>query len=239
MTVKPYNQEDGKKQQVEQMFDSISQRYDFLNRSLSFGIDVLWRKKMVRELKNFANGPILDIATGTADVAIEISKNHASEITGIDVSEGMLSVGRLKISKRNLDKQITLIKGDAENLPFEKNSFACATVAFGVRNFENLNKGLEEIHRVLKPGGKLVVLEFSKPKVFPIKQLYDFYFKYFCPWWGKLLSKDASAYTYLYESVKAFPEGNDFLKIAKEAGFNSLHLNRVTFGIVTLYTGIK
>ena len=239
MTVKPYNQEDGKKQQVEQMFDAISQRYDFLNRSLSFGIDVLWRKKMVRELKNFANGPILDIATGTADVAIEISKNHDSEITGIDVSEGMLSVGRLKISKRNLDKQITLIKGDAENLPFEKNSFASATVAFGVRNFENLSKGLEEIHRVLKPGGKLIILEFSKPKVFPIKQLYDFYFKYFCPWWGKLLSKDASAYTYLYESVKAFPEGNDFLEIAKKAGFKSLHLNRVTFGIVTLYTGIK
>ncbi len=221
------------------MFDNISGNYDFLNRSLSFGIDVLWRKKMMRELKGIEINKLLDIATGTADVAIAARKLKPGSIIGVDISEGMLAVGRVKVAKKGLNELIQLQRGDSENLPFEDNSFDAITVAFGVRNFEHLSKGLDEMQRVLKPGGKVVILEFSRPRIFPIRQLYDFYFRYFCPWWGKVVSKDNAAYRYLYESVSAFPEGDQFLSIAEKSGFKQLNAQRVTFGIVSLYTGIK
>ncbi len=239
MEVKPYSDQAGKKEQVERMFDAISGRYDFLNRSLSFGIDVYWRKKMVAKLKNDCPATILDIATGTADVAISLRKLNPNKIVGLDLSEKMLEVGREKIRKKNLSGLIQLVKGDSEQIHYPDNSFDAVTVAFGVRNFENLLRGLQEMHRVVKPGGKVVILEFSRPRSFPIKQLYDFYFRYFCPWWGKLVSKDSEAYTYLYDSVKAFPEGDDFLKIAQEAGYTAVKSERLTFGIVSLYTVLK
>ncbi|MFN5371371.1 MAG: bifunctional demethylmenaquinone methyltransferase/2-methoxy-6-polyprenyl-1,4-benzoquinol methylase UbiE [Bacteroidia bacterium] len=239
MEVKPYSDTAGKKEQVERMFDAISKRYDFLNRSLSFGIDVYWRKKMVAKLRKDQPASILDIATGTADVAISLRKLNPEKIIGLDLSEKMLEVGREKISKRKLSGLIQLVKGDSEQLPYADNTFDAVTVAFGVRNFENLLRGLQEMHRVVKPGGKVVILEFSRPYAFPVKQLYEFYFKHFCPWWGKLVSKDNAAYTYLYDSVKAFPEGDDFLRIAKEAGYIDGKAERLTFGIVSLYTVLK
>ncbi len=239
MEVKPYSDSAGKKEQVERMFDSISGRYDFLNRSLSLGIDVYWRKKMVAKLKKDQPQSILDIATGTADVAISLRKLGPKNIVGLDLSEKMLEVGREKIRKRDLSGLIQLVKGDSEQLPYPNDSFDAITVAFGVRNFENLKQGLAEMCRVVKPGGKVVILEFSRPRIFPIKQLYDFYFRYFCPWWGKLISKDSAAYTYLYDSVNAFPEGDDFMKIAKSAGFSIVTSERLSFGIVSLYTVSK
>jgi demethylmenaquinone methyltransferase/2-methoxy-6-polyprenyl-1,4-benzoquinol methylase len=240
MKVTPYeHSSDSKKQQIEQMFDNISPKYDFLNRSLSLGIDVWWRKKMMRELKGLALNQVLDIATGTADVALATSKLKPNSIIGVDISEGMLSVGRIKVEKKGLSSLIKLQKADSENLPFSENQFDAITVAFGVRNFEHLSKGLDEMCRVLKPGGKLVILEFSRPRIFPVKQLYDFYFRYFCPWWGKVVSKDNSAYKYLYDSVSAFPEGEQFLTIAQRSGFKQLKAQRLTFGIVSLYTATK
>jgi len=240
MKVTPYeHSSDSKKQQIEQMFDNISPKYDFLNRSLSLGIDVWWRKKMMQELKGHALNQVLDIATGTADVALATSKLKPNSIIGVDISEGMLSVGRIKVEKKGLSSLIKLQKADSENLPFSENQFDAITVAFGVRNFEHLSKGLDEMCRVLKPGGKLVILEFSRPRIFPVKQLYDFYFRYFCPWWGKVVSKDNSAYKYLYDSVSAFPEGEQFLTIAKQSGFKQLKAQRLTFGIVSLYTATK
>ncbi len=239
MEVKPYQEETGKKEQIEKMFDSISGRYDFLNRFLSLGIDIYWRKLMVNRLKALKPKTILDIATGTADVAIAMRKIGPEKIVGLDLSEGMLEIGREKVSKRGLGDLIQLVKGDSEHLPYSENAFEAVTVAFGVRNFENLLLGLSEMNRVLKPGGKVVILEFSRPRIFPVKQLYDFYFRYFCPWWGRLISKDDSAYRYLYESVNAFPEGESFLEVAKQSGFREIKAERVTFGIVSLYTGVK
>jgi demethylmenaquinone methyltransferase/2-methoxy-6-polyprenyl-1,4-benzoquinol methylase len=237
--VKPYNENESKKVQVERMFDSISGRYDFLNRSLSFGIDVYWRKRLIAELKSLRPSNILDIATGTADVALALNTLKPKKIIGLDLSEKMLEMGRKKVARKKLNHIITLVKGDSEQLPYEDQSFDAVTVAFGVRNFENLGLGLSEMSRVLKKGGRVVILEFSRPSVFPVKQLYNFYFKYFCPWWGKLLSKDASAYTYLYDSVAAFPEGDAFTKIALQNGFSDIKTQRLTFGIVSLYTGTK
>ena len=239
MEVKPYQEETGKKEQIEKMFDSISGRYDFLNRFLSLGTDIYWRKLMVNRLRKKQPKNILDIATGTADVAIAMRKISPDQIIGLDLSEGMLEIGREKLKKKGLSQLIQLVKGDSENLPYQENTFEAVTVAFGVRNFENLLKGLSEMNRVMKPGGKVVILEFSRPRIFPIKQLYDFYFRYFCPWWGKLISKDDSAYRYLYESVNVFPEGENFLEVAQKAGFKELKAERVTFGIVSLYTGVK
>jgi demethylmenaquinone methyltransferase/2-methoxy-6-polyprenyl-1,4-benzoquinol methylase len=240
MTVLPYkDKETGKKQQVADMFDNISHKYDFLNHFLSLGIDIRWRKKAIKLLKEIQPKQILDIATGTGDFAIEALKLNPDHVTGVDISEGMLNVGREKLKKRKLDDRITLTSGDSENLPFEDNKFDAIIVAFGVRNFENLQKGLSEMFRVLRPGGKVVVLEFSKPKSFPFKQLYNFYFKNILPTLGKTISKDNAAYTYLPESVKSFPDGKDFTSILDKLGFKNTECKPLTFGISSIYTGIK
>jgi demethylmenaquinone methyltransferase/2-methoxy-6-polyprenyl-1,4-benzoquinol methylase len=240
MTVLPYkDKQTGKKQQVADMFDNISHKYDFLNHFLSLGIDIRWRKKAVKLLKEIQPKQILDIATGTGDFAIEALKLNPDHVTGVDISEGMLNVGREKLKKRKLDDRITLTSGDSENLPFEDNKFDAIIVAFGVRNFENLEKGLAEMFRVLRPGGKVVVLEFSKPKSFPFKQLYNFYFKNILPTLGKTISKDNAAYTYLPESVKSFPDGKDFTSILDKLSFKNTECKPLTFGISSIYTGIK
>jgi len=240
MTVLPYkDKETSKKQQVADMFDNISHKYDFLNHFLSLGIDIRWRKKAIKLLKEIQPKQILDIATGTGDFAIESLKLNPDHVTGVDISEGMLNVGREKLKKRKLDDRITLTSGDSENLPFEDNKFDAIIVAFGVRNFENLEKGLTEMNRVLRPGGKVVVLEFSKPKSFPFKQLYNFYFKNILPTLGKTISKDNAAYTYLPESVKSFPDGKDFTAILDKIGFKNTECKPLTLGISSIYTGIK
>jgi demethylmenaquinone methyltransferase/2-methoxy-6-polyprenyl-1,4-benzoquinol methylase len=228
-----------KKKQVELMFDRIAFRYDLMNRLLSFGIDISWRKRMVKALQPLKPKTILDVATGTADVAILLSTLDAEKITGIDISEEMLELGRKKIEEKNLQHKITLENADSENLPFEDNKFDAATVAFGVRNFENLEKGLKEIYRVLKPGGTFVVLEFSKPKIFPFKQLYQFYFITVCPLIGKWITKEKQAYDYLYRSVQVFPERESFLNVLKIAGFNQSTCKPLTFGISSLYIAKK
>ncbi|AMM50223.1 ubiquinone biosynthesis methyltransferase UbiE [Rufibacter sp. DG15C] len=240
MSVVPYkDQNEGKKTQVANMFNSIAKRYDFLNHFLSAGIDIIWRKKAVKLLEKAQPKTILDIATGTGDFALEAVRLKPQQITGIDISEGMLAVGREKIQKRGLSHLIQLHVGDSENIQFPDNHFDAITVAFGVRNFENLEKGLSEMYRVLKPGGMVVILEFSKPQSFPMKQGYNFYFKNILPLFGKLISKDNAAYTYLPESVQAFPDGNDFLSIFQRIGFKDTKWHSLTFGISSIYTGIK
>lgn len=238
--VKPYKESDkSKKEQVAEMFDNISHKYDFLNHFLSMGIDISWRKKLVKTAKANAPKQILDIATGTGDLAIMMSSIKPNHITGLDLSEGMLDVGRKKIAEKNLDGLISMIQGDSENLPFEDNSFDLVTVSFGVRNFENLNKGLKEINRVLRPGGTFLVLEFSQPERFPMKQLYGFYSNNVLPVMGRMVSKDTSAYTYLPESVAAFPYGKAFLTELEKAGFENTSCRPLTFGIASLYQSSK
>lgn len=235
-TVIPYKEkESSKKEQVAEMFDNISHRYDFLNHFLSLGIDKLWRKKAVRILKENNPKILLDVATGTGDFAIESLSLNPEKVYGIDISNGMLDKGRVKIKKNKQDQIIELKYGDSENIPFEENYFDAITVAFGVRNFENLEKGLSEMRRVLKPEGKAVVLEFSKPKAFPIKQIYNLYFHKILPTIGKLVSKDASAYTYLPESVEAFPEGKAFEEILMKVGFKFKKTYPLFFGISSIY----
>jgi demethylmenaquinone methyltransferase/2-methoxy-6-polyprenyl-1,4-benzoquinol methylase len=239
-TVKPYPEKDGgKKEQVASMFDNISAQYDLLNRVLSFGIDVYWRKRAIGMLKADKPAYILDVATGTADLAIEALRLNPRQVVGVDISAGMLSKGEEKLRKRRLEDRIKLVLGDSEGLPFEASEFDAVTVAFGVRNFEDLDRGLTDIRRVLRPGGKLVVLEFSKPRLFPIKQLYAFYSTYILPGIGKLISRDRSAYTYLPESVQAFPEGSDFLQHLSATGFVNNREKRLTFGICSIYVGQK
>ena len=238
--VKPYGNENAsKKQEVATMFNNISAKYDFLNHFLSLGIDRLWRKRAIRELKLLQPKRILDIATGTGDFALEALKINPQNVIGVDISEGMLKVGMEKMKSKQVDHIISLRLGDSENLPFESNVFDAITVGFGVRNFENLNKGLSEMLRVLKPGGKVVVLEFSKPRVFPVKQLFGFYSRVFIPFFGKLFSKDKRAYSYLPESVKVFPEGQDFLNILTEVGYSDVSSIRLSGGIATIYLGTK
>ena len=240
MTVVPYKEEkSSKKEQVAQMFDNISGKYDFLNHFLSLGIDIRWRRKAIKYFKEDNPKHMLDIATGTGDFAIETLRINPEKVTGIDISEGMLEVGRKKMVKKGLSDKIDLISGDSENIPFDDNTFDGATVAFGVRNFENLEKGIGEIRRVLKPGAKLVVLEFSKPTSFPFKQFYNFYFKVILPRIGRQISKDKAAYTYLPESVNAFPDGERFLDILKSAGFKETECKPLTFGISSIYVGQK
>lgn len=219
------------------MFDQISHRYDFLNHFLSLGIDKLWRKKAVKILRSFNPDTVLDVATGTADFAIAALDSGASEIVGIDISEGMLNVGREKVKKYN--GRIRLERGDSEHIQFNDQTFDAIIVAFGVRNFENLQKGLTEMNRVLKPGGHLIVLEFSKPSTFPVKQVYNFYFKYILPFWGNLLAKHKTAYSYLPESVMAFPEGENFLAELRKAGYSSVENRPLSFGISSIYIAQK
>ncbi len=239
-TVVPYkDQNSDKKAQVAQMFDNISPRYDFLNHFLSLGIDILWRKEAIKLLKYEHPKLILDVATGTADFAIEALELKPKKVIGIDISEGMLSYGREKLKKKKLDDRIELQSGDSENLHFSDNYFDAVIVSFGVRNFENLELGLKEILRVLKPGGSLVVLEFSKPRNFPFKQLYNFYFNNILPSIGQSISKDEAAYSYLPESVQAFPDGKDFLNILAKIGYIPTKCKILTLGISTIYQGKK
>jgi demethylmenaquinone methyltransferase/2-methoxy-6-polyprenyl-1,4-benzoquinol methylase len=229
-----------KKQQVAGMFDQIAFRYDFLNRFLSGGIDRRWRKRAIKELKDLQPKKILDVATGTADVALMTHQLlKPVTIIGIDISEGMLEIGRKKVAKLLLNKQIELQQGDSEAINFDENTFDAITVAFGVRNFENLVKGLAEMLRVLKPGGKLVVLEFSKPKQTVFKGFYNLYMRVVTPGIGKLISKNREAYQYLNDSVQKFPEGNDFLTIMNDVGYTATYLKTLTGGICTIYCGTK
>lgn len=237
--ITPYiNDKSSKKEQIAFMFNNIAPRYDFLNSLLSFGIHVGWRKKAIGLLKASKPAKILDIATGTGDFAIEAMSLNPEKIIGVDISEGMLTFGKEKIKAKKLDHKIELMLADSENLPFENNTFDAITVAFGVRNFENLEKGLNDMHRVLKADGTVLILEFSKPQKF-IKGIYNFYFQIVCPFIGKILSKDNSAYKYLPLSVNAFPYGNDFLNIMQKSGFKETHCYPLSFGIASIYVGKK
>lgn len=239
MTKPPVTQQPGRKEQVRQMFDSIAGNYDFLNHFLSLGIDRGWRRKLIRKMAEQKPAKILDLATGTADLAIMSATLNPELIIGTDITEGMLDVGRQKVVAKGLQHLIELRTADSENLPFDDNSFDAATVAFGVRNYENLSKGLTEMRRVLKPGGKAYILEFSKPKVTPFRQLYHFYFNYILPVFGKLVSKHNSAYAYLPESVNRFPEGDEFIRIMQQSGFVHCTDRRLTLGICSFYTAEK
>jgi len=232
----------GKKQQVAEMFDKIAFRYDFLNRFLSGGIDIYWRRRAIREAGAGigSGGAILDVATGTADMAIMMARHlHAVRITGVDISNGMLEIGRQKVQRLQLGERIDLQAGDSESLQFADGSFDAITVAFGVRNFENLEKGLKEMLRVLKPGGRLVVLEFSQPRTPGIRQFYDLYLRLVAPNVGKMVSSSREAYQYLNDSVKAFPEGAAFTRIMDGCGYTNTRLRRLSLGICTLYVGDK
>jgi demethylmenaquinone methyltransferase/2-methoxy-6-polyprenyl-1,4-benzoquinol methylase len=238
--IKPYVKKDlGKKEQVALMFDNISPKYDLLNHLLSLGIDIQWRKKAINLLKSSNPKTILDVATGTGDFAIQSLSLNPEKIVGVDISEGMLEIGKEKVKKKNLGHIITLEKGDSENLQFQDNNFDAVIVAFGVRNFENMEIGLENMFRVLKKDGKVIILEFSKPTAFPFKQIYNFYFKSILPIIGNVISKDNSAYKYLPESVQAFPQGSIFLDILNKTGFKTTECIPLTFGICSIYTGIK
>jgi demethylmenaquinone methyltransferase/2-methoxy-6-polyprenyl-1,4-benzoquinol methylase len=229
-----------KKQQVAGMFDNIAKRYDFLNRLLSGGIDISWRKKAIAQLKELKPKTVLDVATGTADVALMTWKALAPEkIIGIDISDGMLALGRKKIEKQNLQNVIELFNGDSETIKYPDNSFDAVTVAFGVRNFQNLEQGLREMLRVLKPGGKLVILEFSKPKQTAFKGLYNFYMKSIAPTAGSMFANNKNAYQYLNDSVQAFPEREQFTELMKQAGYENIYFKPLTMGICCIYCGSK
>jgi demethylmenaquinone methyltransferase / 2-methoxy-6-polyprenyl-1,4-benzoquinol methylase len=235
--IKPYHEKEGtKKDQVEEMFDTIAGSYDFFNHFFSFGIDRTWRKKAIALFSDVRSGVILDVATGTADMAIEsCKKNKNVKIIGIDISEKMLDIGREKIEKRGFSERIELVKADSENLPFEDNYFSGTMVAFGVRNFGDLAKGLSEIYRTLKPEGVFVVLEFSKPRGILFKPLYSFYFKKIIPFIAGIFSKDQKAYSYLPASVMNFPEREDFISCLGKAGFRNCACKPLTFGVAVLY----
>ncbi|CAA0220619.1 Demethylmenaquinone methyltransferase [Tenacibaculum maritimum] len=239
-TIKPYkNSELGKKEQVAKMFNNISKDYDGLNRVISFGIDISWRKKVVALVGKNNPKKILDIATGTGDLAIMLAKTSPDKIIGLDISEGMLEVGKQKILNAKLADTIEMVVGDSENMPFDNDTFDAITVSFGVRNFENLDKGLKEIKRVLKPGGTFVVLETSNPTKFPFKQGYQFYTSFILPFIGKLFSKDKVAYSYLSESANSFPFGKEFNNILEKNGFKNAKNQPVTFGVASIYTSTK
>lgn len=240
-TVKPYQEmQSGKREQVELMFNNISPKYDLLNRVLSLGIDKIWRKQALNLLKKDQPMAILDVATGTADLAIEAATRlKPASIIGIDIAEEMLQIGREKIKTKKLDTIISLQKGDSEKINFPDNTFDAVIVSFGVRNFEHLEVGLSEIYRVLKPQGNIMVLEFSKPQKAPFKQVYQFYFKNILPVVGKMISKDTAAYTYLPDSVNAFPDGKAFCSILEKVGFSIKHYKPFTFGVCTAYVGKK
>lgn len=230
----------GKKQQVAEMFNDIAFKYDFLNRFLSVGIDVSWRKKGIHQLKEIKPQQVLDVATGTADVALLTYKIlQPQKIIGIDISEGMLNIGKKKIEEQNLQHVIQLQKGDSEKIDFNDNTFDAITVAFGVRNFENLEKGLQEMLRVLKPNGKLVIMECTQPKQFAFKGFYNIYMNIIAPGFGKMFAKNKQAYQYLNNSIQAFPEGKTFLNVMEKAGFNKTYLKTLSLGLCTIYCGSK
>ena len=229
----------GKKEYVRTMFNDIASRYDFLNHFLSLNIDYLWRKNVINILKPLKPKLILDVATGTADLALQATTLQPEQIIGIDISEEMLKIGQKKIFDKNKESVIQLINADSENMPLESDYFDACMVAFGVRNFENLKQGLKEMYRVLKPNAVLVVLEFSKPAKFPVKQFYNFYFKRILPVLGKLISKNDNAYMYLPESVNQFPDGESFTAILAEIGFKNLEIRKQSFGIASIYVGVK
>lgn len=238
--IKPYKDSDvEKKKQVEQMFDNISENYDGLNRVISFGIDQKWRRKLIDMVKKTQPKYILDVATGTGDLAIAMADSDAEKIIGLDISAGMLQVGKNKIHAKNLDHRIEMVQADSENLPYPDHTFDAITVAFGVRNFENLEKGLSEIYRVLSPNGIFVVLETSVPTKFPFKQGYKVYSNYILPTIGKLFSKDKNAYQYLSESASVFPYGEEFNNILKKTGFTDVENHPQTFGVSTIYSASK
>ena len=238
--VKPYNKgQTSKKEEVAEMFNNISKRYDFLNHFLSLGIDKIWRKKAIRKLKTVAPERILDIATGTGDFAVAALKLKPKEVVGVDISSGMLDVGKEKMKKKGVDHIVSMQLGDSEDLPFDDDYFDALTVGFGVRNYEHLEVGLTDMLRVLRPDGMAVILEFSKPKRFPVKQFFGFYSRYLIPFFGKTISKDSRAYTYLPESVAAFPEGQAFIDIMKKVGYKNVEAKLVSGGIATIYSGIK
>lgn len=229
-----------KKVQVEDMFDKIAPKYDLLNHTLSLNIDKIWRRKVVRILSKHTPNNVLDVATGTCDLAIATARKiHPQSVSGIDLSEEMLSFGQKKVDSAGLSDIIKLQKADAENIPFADNTFDAITVAFGVRNFENLEAGLKEMHRVLKNDGICVILEFTMPRTFPVKQLYNFYFEYILPLIGRLVSSHKSAYTYLPESVKAFPQRKEFIEIMSLCGFKSARFKALSCGIASIYIGTK
>ena len=239
-SIKPYNEDEKKSIQVERMFDNIAPAYDQLNHTLSWGIDKSWRKKAINWLKPFQPQRMMDVATGTGDFAIQACRVlNPKELIGTDISEGMMNVGRQKVKDAGLEGRISFAKEDCTALTFPDNRFDAITVAFGVRNFEDLDKGLREMHRVLDTNGKLVILELSEPDWFPMKQLYALYSKVVIPTLGKLLSKDRSAYTYLPQSIKAFPQGEVMKEIILKAGFSEANFKRLTLGICTLYTATK
>ncbi len=237
--IKPYSGlDEPKKSQVSGMFNKIAPWYDFLNHLLSFGIDIKWRKDTIRLLRrrNPSVGRLLDVATGTADLAIEAARQFPdAQVTGIDISAEMLDIGRRKLHDKRLDKRITLLGGDSEQIAFPDHAFDAVTVAFGVRNFEHLSIGLSEMFRVTKPGGAVAILEFSRPRVFPFKQLYQLYFRFLLPLIGKLTSRDNRAYRYLYESVQAFPDGAQMVEILRNTGFRTVSAHSFTLGVCTLY----
>lgn len=237
--ITPYKSESTKKEQVAEMFDNISGKYDFLNHFFSAGIDNSWRKRAIKELAKDNPKIILDVATGTGDFAFEAIKLKPEKIIGVDISAGMLEVGKKKIEKRNLEDKMEFRLGDSENLEFEDNKFDAITVSFGVRNFQDLKKGLSELYRVLNKGGKLIILEFSRPKKFPVKQVYFTYFKYIMPVIGKVVSRDKSAYNYLPQSVMAFPEGRVFQEILSDIGFSDTKAIPLTGGIASIYVAQK
>ena len=239
-SIKPYNEDEKKSVQVERMFDNIAPAYDQLNHTLSWGIDKSWRKKAINWLKPFHPQRMMDVATGTGDFAIQACRVlHPEELIGTDISQGMMNVGRQKVKDAGLEGRISFAKEDCTALTFPDKRFDAITVAFGVRNFEDLDKGLQEMHRVLSDGGKLVILELSEPDWFPMKQLYALYSKVVIPTLGKLWSKDRSAYTYLPQSIKAFPQGEVMKDIILKAGFSEAGFKRLTLGICTLYTATK
>ena len=238
--VKPYGEAASKKEEVGRMFDSIAPTYDLLNRGTSLGIDTLWRRRMIAELDPPAHRQILDVATGTADVAIQtVLRTGADHVTGVDLSEGMLAYGRRKVTRRGLSERITLEQGDSEQLPYADASFDAVTVAFGVRNFEHLEQGLGEMLRVLRPGGKLVILEFSRITYAPVRWAFNVYFGKIMPLIGRLQSKDPRAYAYLFESVQAFPSGKDFLAVLDRVGYKDTTWQALTFGIASIYTAYR
>ncbi|MGO4911566.1 bifunctional demethylmenaquinone methyltransferase/2-methoxy-6-polyprenyl-1,4-benzoquinol methylase UbiE [Leeuwenhoekiella sp. W20_SRS_FM14] len=238
--INPYkNSDQSKRVQVEKMFDTISNEYDGLNRVISFGIDIKWRKKVVAMIAATNPQNILDVATGTGDLAINLAETGAKKIIGLDISAGMLAVGKKKITASNLDQTIEMVQADSENLPFKDNHFDAITVAFGIRNFETLDKGLAEIYRVLKPGGLFVILETSVPTKTPFKQGYTFYSNQILPLIGRLFSKDKDAYAYLSESASVFPYGERLNNILRKIGFSNVNDLPQTFGVATIYTASK